>query len=237
MTKQYKIKYAQCCVAKDWLCAEDSFAKSENVIFETDKSFFEIATFGCNAVIRADKSIINWCIKNFADVPANEILDGENLYTIESKMREHGKKLGGEHTRFLHLIPENKTEKPQGFSFEWLERNGIQILYSDKRFDSALNYQNKGEVLALVAKKDDEIVSIVAVDDYSPGFWQIGVDTIKTYKGKGLAAYLVKEMALESEKRNQTPFYTTWMPNIASVRTAISAGFIPVWMGYCAENI
>jgi len=89
----------------------------------------------------------------------------------------------------------------------------------------------------LVAKKDNEMVSIVAADDYNYGLWQIGIDTIDLYKGKGLAAYLVKEVALESEKRGQTPLYTTWIPNIASVRTALRAGFLPAWTGYFAEDI
>ena len=93
-----------------------------------------------------------------------------------------------------------------------------------------------GEVLALVSRKNNDIASIVAVDDYHPGFWQIGIDTSNAYKGKGLAAYLVKEITLESEKRNRVPFYTTWSSNIASVRTAISAGFVPVWTGYFAKS-
>jgi GNAT superfamily N-acetyltransferase len=107
-------------------------------------------------------------------------------------------------------------------------------LYADKRFDNALNYDAMGEVLALVARMNNDIAAIVAVDDYNYGLWQIGIDTVDLYRGKGLAAYLVKEIALESERRNQVPFYTTWSANIASTRTAIAAGFVPVWIGYFA---
>ncbi len=191
MTKPDKIKYVQTCISTSWSCPEDVFSQRKNIIIETDKAFFEIVTFGSNAVIRADKEIFNWCVESFSDIPAIDIMDGENL-------------------------PE---------------------LYLDNRFDSALNYEYKGEVLAIVARKDKDIAAVVAVDDYHHGLWQIGIDTVVDYRGQGLAAYLVKEIAMESKKRNQVPFYTTWSPNIASTRTAISAGFSPIWMEYFAENI
>lgn len=191
MTKLDKIKYVQTCISTSWSCPEDVFSQRKNIIIETDKTFFEIVTFGSNAVIRADKEIFNWCVESFSDIPAIDIMDGENL-------------------------PE---------------------LYLDNRFDSALNYEYKGEVLAIVARKDKDIAAVVAVDDYHHGLWQIGIDTVVDYRGQGLAAYLVKEIAMESKKRNQVPFYTTWSPNIASTRTAISAGFSPISMEYFAENI
>ena len=237
MTKQDKISYAQKCIATDWLCPDDSFNKSENIIFETDKTFFEIITFGANAVIRADKNIVTWCNDCFATTPSKDILDGDNLFLIESKLREYGKKLGGEHTRFMHFEPEKVIKKPQVFTYEWFEKDELQSIYTTTtKFNNALNYEDKREVLSLAAKYKNEIIAIVAVDDNHHGLWQIGIDTVDAYRGKGLATYLVKEMALESERRNQTVFYTTWIPNLASVRTAIKAGFLPVWTGYYAVD-
>ena len=237
MTKQDKVMYAQKNMANTWKCPDDSFIKNENIIIKTDQAFFEIITFGYNAVIRTDKEIFKWCIENFSQIKACHIMDGENLYMIEKKMREYGKKLAGEHIHYLHLYPEIIVKKPIGFSFELYEGDKIHTLYNDNRFDSALNYDTKGEILAIVAKKDNNIASIVAVDNYHQGFWQIGVDTIEMYRGNGLATYLVKEMALEGEKRGMISFYTTWSSNIASTRTALCAGFSPVWIKYHAENV
>ena len=239
MTKHDKIKYAQSYVSKALSCPDDSFSRKENIIFETnnDSSFFKVITFGNNAVIAADKAIFTWCVENFSKMSFSAIMDGENLYAIENKVREYGKKLGGEHLRFLRLNEDVNIPKPQGFKYELCEKERIAELYQDKRFDSALNYGEKGEVLAIVAKKDNEIAAIVAVDDYHDGFWQIGIDTVDIYRGKGLAAYLVNEMALECERRGKVPFYTTWSANIASIRTALAAGFQPVWLEYFAEEI
>jgi len=237
MTKQEKINYAQTCVSASWSCSSDSFTKNENIFIETDQTFFEIITFGYNAVIRADKKIFSWCIKKFTNTLFNEIMDGENLYILERKMRKHGKKLGGEHLRFLQLDTEMDIPKPQGFTFEIYEQERISDLYQDKRFENAFNYEAKNERLAIVAKKDKDIAAVVATDDYHKGFCEIGIDTIDVYRGKGLAAYLVNEMARECENRKAVPFYTTWSANIASMRTAMSAGFQPVWLVYFAESL
>jgi len=45
MTKNEKIKYAQKCISAEWNCTGDSFTRSENLFYETDKTFFEIITF------------------------------------------------------------------------------------------------------------------------------------------------------------------------------------------------
>ena len=236
MTKQEKIKYAQKCISATWSCPESSFTRSENVIFETDQTFFEIITFGYNAVIRADKKIFNWCINSFLNTPFAEIMDGENLYLIESKMREHGKKLGGEHINFMHLHPEITVQKPGGFTFEMYEKDRVIELYSDKRFENALGCDAKGTELAIVARKENDLAAIAAVDSHHHGLRQLGIDTVKAYRGKGLAVFLVKELTIECEKRNQVPFYATWSANIASLRVALGAGFSPVWTTYFAEG-
>jgi len=237
MTRPDKINYVQSVIAKEWLCSEDFFNKKENIFLEADKTFFEIITFGHNAVIRADKKIIDWCTNLFTNMPASEIMDGENLYLIEQKMREHNKKLGGQYISYLHLCPEVKVQKPDGFTFQLYEKENMSPLYNDYRFENALNHDAKGEVLAIVARQSSETASMVGVDDYNYGLWQIGIDTVDCYRGKGLAAYLVKEIAIESEKRNQIPYYATWGANVASMRTVIKAGFLPVWTSYFAEDL
>jgi len=55
--------------------------------------------------------------------------------------------------------------------------------------------------------------------------------------GRGLGAYITKELTLEIERRGGLPFYTTWAANIPSTRLALSIGYLPVWMGFYAEKI
>lgn len=235
MTKHEKIAYAQAQICVEWGIPADSFAGSENLFFETDKIFFEYITFGGNAAIRADKEILGWLKEEFSETQANYIPDEQSLYAIESKLREHGKKLAGEHLRFLRLNEDVRVPAPDGFSFEFYEADRIPELYADKRFTEAFKYKN--DMLALVARQSEEIAAIVATDNFTPGFWEIGIDTLAEFRGRGLAAYLVNTIAVEIERRGHVPFYNTWAANIASMRVAISAGFLPAWLGYYSENL
>ena len=83
MTKQDNINYVQTCISNAWSCKENPFSKTENVIISTEQTFFEIATFGNNAAIRASAEMAKWCEEKFSDTPAKDIMDGENLFAIE----------------------------------------------------------------------------------------------------------------------------------------------------------
>jgi predicted GNAT family acetyltransferase len=59
--------------------------------------------------------------------------------------------------------------------------------------------------------------------------WQIGIDVLPEYRGKGIAAALVSKLAIEILKRGKVPYYGTSPCNIASQSVAHRAGFKPAW--------
>lgn len=235
MDKSSKVIFVQEQLAIDWNCDCNVFKGDENVFIKSEKHFFEIVTFGKNAVIKANPAIYNWCMELFSTTPAEDIMDGENLFTIETKLREFGKKLAGEHTRYLYLSKNETIYKPSDFEYKFFDRTNINTLYNNKSFDNALNYQN--DVIALGAYKENQLVAIAGADDSMSSLWQIGIDTLPEYRNRGLASYLVKTLAEEIEKRGVLPYYTTWSPNIASTAVALKAGFLPIWVGYYAMDI
>ncbi len=111
----------------------------------------------------------------------------------------------------------------------------MSVLYKNQGFDNALNYKN--DVIAFGAYHENQLVALAGADDNLVNLWQIGIDTLPSYRNKGLACYLVKTLADEIEKRGALAYYTTWSPNIASTAVALKAGFLPTWVGYYAENI
>lgn len=213
----------------------NAFKYDKNLFVKSKDTFFEIATFGKNAVIRSDESIYDWCVENFLTIPACDIMDGENLFLIESKLREFGKKLAGEHVRYLYLDKNKVVYKPSGFEYKIYNKSNMKVLYKNLGFDNALNY--KDDVIALGAYFKNQLVALAGADDRLSNLWQIGIDTLPSYRNKGLASYLVKILANAIEKRGALPYYTTWSPNIASTTVALNAGFIPVWVEYYAENL
>ena len=230
MDKLNKIILAQKQIAINWNCNANVFKEDKNVFIKSENQFFEIVTFGNNAVIKAHPSIYNWCIELFSKTPAHDIMDGENLFSIETKLREFGKKLAGEHVRYLYLDNNKTIYKPSNFQYKLFDKTNINTLYTNRNFDNALNYLN--DVIALGAYKEDQLVALAGADDGMSSLWQIGIDTLPEYRNEGLASYLVKTLADEIEGRGILPYYTTWSPNIASTSVALKAGFSPVWVEY-----
>lgn len=235
MSKSSKVNLAQKQLAIKWKCDYDAFKQDKNVFIQSSDSFFEIVTFGENAVIRADLLIYEWCVEHFSTVPAEDIMDGVNLFAIETKLREFEKKLAGEHVRYLYINNDKTSHKPCDYEYKLFDKSNIKDLYVNKDFQNALNYSN--DVIALGAYEGDKLIALAGADDSMDNLWQIGIDTLLEYRNKGLAAYLVKTLADEIERQGALPYYTTWSANIASTKVALNTGFIPAWVGYYAENL
>ncbi len=154
---------------------------------------------------------------------------------IEAKLREHGKKLAGEHVGYLHLFPEKEAVKPSGLTYEWYRGEEICRFYHYKEFDNAMTFKNRDKI-AVAAYDGEQIVGMAGCDDYMDSIWQIGVDVLPKYRNNKLGAFLVKELALEIEKNEKVAYYNTWSPNIASTRLALSVGFYPTWVSYFSED-
>ena len=238
MERKEKIAFAKKQIAEKWKCNPVVFDYKDNVFFESKDTFFEIITFGTNAVIRADESIIDWCSEKFKSVLACDIMDGDNLYELDTKLRSFGKKLGGEHVGYLHTFPEKTVKKPEGFIFRLYIRDEIKELYekNHENFDNAFSPDRERDVLAIAAYDGEAIAAIAGSDDYLGSLWQIGIDTSPLYRNRGLGVYLVKEITYEIEKHQKVAYYNTWSPNIASTKVALSAGFYPTWLSYPSEN-
>lgn len=230
MDKIDKIKQVQKRLATMGNYSKDVFEQVENQFIKSDNCFFDVVTFGNNAIILADESIYDWCVDRLSTVDSKRIMDGDYLYEINSKLREHGKKLSGENVRYL-LLDEGRTiEKPSGFTYKLFDKHNISELWKHKGFDNALNY--KDDVIAIGAFYDEQLVALAGADDRLEDLWQIGIDTVPPFRNRGLGVYLVKAIADEIIRVGKLPYYTTWSANVASTAIALKTGFFPVWVGY-----
>ena len=241
MTKTEKIQLVKQLLAESRNCGSDVFDSGENIFIESEKNFFLINSFGKNAVVWADKQIIGWLSETFKSTSAEMILDSDNFYIINEKLRSFGKKLSEEYSCYLHLFPEKAVARPAGFTYKFFDQDTIQELVSYvDTFQMALSVDDDKkirEVMAVAAYHEDTLVALSACDKRPDNILNIGIDTTPEYRGRGLATYLVKELTLEIEKRGYLAGYTTWHGNIASTRTALSAGFYPVWVNYFNRNL
>lgn len=59
--------------------------------------------------------------------------------------------------------------------------------------------------------------------------WQIGIDVLPEYRGKGVGTNLVGLLKNEILKRGKIPFYGIVESHIHSQNIAVNAGFSPAW--------
>jgi hypothetical protein len=244
MTGKEKILFAKHNFAALYKCEADIWDSNENIFIESQTMFFRVVTFGKGTVMFANKQIIEWLSETFKSTPTEEILDTDNRYLINEKLRTFGKKLSGEELWYLHLLPDTDVVKPAGYTYKLYDEDSMSELHAAIKAQDAYSVftnavEKDGEyMLALAAYDDDLLVSAASCEVDEGEEWRnIAVDTLAGHGGRGLASYLIKELALETEKRGKVPCYTTCSANIGSTRVAINAGFRPVWLSHYAEYL
>jgi GNAT superfamily N-acetyltransferase len=123
--------------------------------------------------------------------------------------------------------------RPQGFTFELVEREEMGALYAHEGFWNALQYDlthPRPDVLATVAREDGKVVGIAGASEDCASLWQVGMDVLPESRNSGVAAYLVNWLTHEILDRNLVPYYGTASSNIASQRVAHRSGYMPAWV-------
>ncbi len=143
----------------------------------------------------------------------------------------------------LYYLPDleliRPIDRPEGFSYELIERNEIPALYRFDGFHNALSYDvndPRPDVIAAVAKENGRIVGIAGASIDCAMMWQVGMDVLPDCREHGLGAYLVNWLTLEILKRGYVPYYGTASSNIASQRVAHRAGYYPAWINIYKVN-
>ena len=229
-------------LALDFNCNSDDFDKKENVIvvpkehpgrriYLPQKEFFSMVTIGKNTVINADEQIHEWLAEWGKGKESIWLFEHHNLMDLEGELSKYGQRLGQSHHMFL---PKARMEEADvSFDVQWFEQEDIQTLYGRDEFSNALCDGFKPErpdVLAVGAMDEGQIVGLAGCSADTTLFWQIGIDVLPEWRGRGIAMALVKLLKNEVFRRGAIPFYGTSLSNIGSWKVALGSGFYPMWV-------
>lgn len=223
-------------------CRADDFDRDCNVItraclpegrrmFSDDPFFLQMATFGGNAVISADERILPWLTEWAKDKQGFRLFEQDSYYELECELRKYGFSMAPTHYMFLPGVGISDAE-PQ-FEIRWLEQKDVHPFYGKKEFPNALCdifRPERPDVLAIVALDGDMIMGMAGCSADSPSMWQIGIDVLPEYRGRGVGKGLVTLLKNEAIRRGAIPYYGTSLSNMASWKVALGSGFVPTWI-------
>ena len=193
--------------------------------------FLLMATLGKNAVIAADETLHPWLRDYAAAKPGHYLFEHGSLMKIEEQLALRGKRLQQSHHMFLPRPGLVKVSAD--IKVKWYETDGIMGLYGG-RFPNALckEYDPKRpDVLAVAALgKDGGIMGLAGCSADCACMWQIGIDVLPQFRGRGIATALVSLLRNEILRRGYIPFYGTSLSNLHSWNVALKSGFYPAWV-------
>lgn len=241
-------------LAVDLNCKPGDFDRAESVLtvsaanpgrrmYSNEKYFFQMATFGSNAVLSADEVLHPFLREFMADKTGHWLFEQEKLAVLESELNKYGYRLCRSHhmclpkydATFQSNIPGQELPPIRWFS----GREQIEPFY-DGRFYNALcerYLEERPDRIAVCAYDGDEIMGMAGCSEDAPGFLQIGIDVFPKYRGRGIGTYLSLLMKNEIIRRNKMPVYGTAAANIHSQNIAMNCGFRPAWVEIEAEKI
>ncbi len=235
-------------LAIDLNCAAAYFDRAENVItvpalnegrrmYSKEKYFFQMATFGGNAVISADEKLHPFLTEFIKDRQGHWLFEQDKLCVLDHELNEFGYRLSQTHHMYL---PEFDVALTSNLLVSWFEgREQLEPFY-DGRFPNALcerYIEERPDRRAVCAYDGNEIMGMAGCSEDAPGWFQIGIDVFPKYRGMGIGTYLSLLIKNEIIRRGGIPFYGTSAANIHSQNIAANCGFRPAWVEIEANRI
>lgn len=200
--------------------------------------FFEMVTVGSSAVIMAEERLCP-ALKEWsggAEEP-HWLFEFPRMQKLAEILAPYGYELTQTHHGYLPAGSFSFAPLPEGFSLKWLEQREIAGFYPNKAYPNALQEREnpaRPDVLALAAMDGEKIAGLAGASADGKELWQIGIDVLPEYRGRGLGTALVRNLAAEIEKRGKLPFYYASLSNLHSQNIAAACGFRPAWVDVSA---
>lgn len=198
-------------------------------IHKKHDTFFKAAIIMGRAYVMADERMHPWIQEVLAKEPPEWWCDFKNLRKLDAELNQYGREIFDTHIYFLPS--EKPTDTRERFAIRWFEKDELEQFRDDKRFNTyALSFSPvQPDVLSVAAYDGEEMIAMAGCSEDGAYLWQIGVDCVKGYEGKGLAVNLVTLLKQEIIARGKVPYYGTAESHGVSRNVAIGSGFLPAW--------
>jgi len=204
---------------------------------EKKAPFFHMMTTGSGAVITAEERLHPFLRRWMAEREGYMLFELPNLLPLEEELRLCGYTLTQSHHMFL---PAREAELTGDFPLRFFRGEEELRPFYGGRFPNALcdtYLAYRPDRLAAAAYDGDGMMGMAGASEDAPGFFQIGVDVLPPYGGRGVGSTLVTAVRRRIEEAGGIPFYGTGLSNYRSWRTALRCGFAPRFVEIGCQKI
>ncbi len=249
ISRSYAAESVAATLAAEACCLPEAFAEDALQISEVTSSgslnpmrrrfprrefSLAVTTMGAGVVVSATPNWMNWVSKLFRDV---EPADAFGLDLLSRASRRAEVASFTLHEPHLYSVTSSRDLReratPAGYDIEVGGEDLLEML-SFPDWPNAISprapAQGRPVTVAALALHNAAVVGVAATTADSDTLWQIGIDVRSDHRGEGLGAVLTSRVAAALLSHGRVPYYGTTVGNIASRRTAQSAGFYPCWV-------
>ena len=191
--------------------------------------FFKAAVFMGKAYVMASEEMHPWIKEVLGKEPPEWWCDFKNLRKLDAELNKYGREIFDTHIYYLPA-DEPTMERPRT-CVKWFENVELEQFRNDNRFNTyALSFSGtQPDRLAVAACDGNKIMAMAGCSEDGKYLWQIGIDVLPEYEGRGLGANLVTLLKQEIIARGKVPYYGTSESHAISRNIAIASGFLPAW--------
>ena len=232
--------------AIDLGCSPDDFRKDENVIVpsRTDpraRKYLslpfscQLVTYGGSIVASVAPELRGIVEDYLASCPTlHYAFETPRVLVLDEALRPHGYRVCFMAEYFLPE-PDALTAPACAYELRLLHPAEFTDLYKPEWSNALCQKRRELDMLAVGAYDGERLVGLAGCSADCEDMWQIGVDVLPAWRGRGIAPALTGRLTAEIFARGKVPFYCAAWSNIKSVRNAIRCGYRPAWVELTAR--
>lgn len=239
-------------LAANLACHADDFTKDGTFItvaefregrmqFPVREKSLSIVTMGKSVMISCSADRVDWAKKYLGSLTREHLFSASAITQIQQYVARDRQWIAGPVQKYVCSRDDLRPfVVPEAIKVTLVERENIPGLYAHEQFPHALSYQVQSvrpDVLACVAEQQGNVVGIAGASADCEVMWQIGVDILAEYQGRGIGKALVGTLTRALWKKGIIPYYSTTVSNLHSRQLTSSLGYWPAWIELYTKEV